>query len=371
MLLIQKLYIKDFFKIFLILGLGISLLFSIIGLIDKFDDFIPNNPSVFILLKYIFFHIPKYLTYIMPMAILLSSLFIFTQAMKKKEIVAIKNAGGKINSILSPFLIIGFIMSLCGFFLNEVVVPTLSKEIHSIKKHLTKKGSTIAFKEGTVFMKGKDGSVVRIAFYLDDKNLAKGVNIFKYDEDGIKEKIEAETAEWDGKLWRLKGVTVFTVSEGKAIFIDEMFSDTMESPKILQKEIGKTEEMTIFELLEYDKRLTEAGFKNIRLSVDISSRFSYPLINFFMIILGLSLSIGADNRLLQKFLPHKSEGRGLSSSGVISTGLGLIISLIYWIGYSFFLSLGYAGTFSPIIAPWIMPVLFAVCSVYLYKQIPQ
>lgn len=371
MLIIQKLYIKDFFKVFLILGFGISLLFSIISLIDKFDEFMPGSPSAFILLKYTSFHIPKFLTYIMPMAILLSSLFVFTQATKKREIVAIKTAGGKINSILSPFLIIGVIMSICGFFLSEIAVPTLSKEIHLIRKQLTKKGSAITFREGTVFMKGKDGSVARIALYLDDKDLAKGVSIFKYDGDGLREKIEAETAEWDGRLWKLKGVTVFDVSEGKAIFIDEMFSDAMESPKILQKEVWRAEEMTIVELLQYEKKLTEAGFKNIRLTVDISSRFSYSLINFFMIILGLSLSTGADNRLLQKILFLKPEGRRLSSSGVIATGLGLIISLIYWFGYSFFLSLGYAGTLNPTIAPWIMPVSFAICSVYLYRQIPQ
>lgn len=371
MLIVQKLYIREFLKVFFILGFGISMLFSIITLIDKFDDLMPGNPSAFILLKYTIFHIPKYLTYVMPMAVLLSSLLVFTQAMKKLEIVSIKSAGGKIKRILSPFLIIGFVLTLIGFFMSEVIVPTLSKEIQAIRKQLTKKDSRIAFREGTVFMKGRDGSVIRIALYLDDRDLFKGVSIFRYDEEGLKEKIEAETAEWDGKQWRLRNVNIFNVSEGRAINNDEMLSDSLESPKILQKELWKAEEMTIIELLQYQKRLNEAGFKNNKLTVDISSRFSYSLINFLMIVLGLSLSTGADNNLLQKLFRIKPDGRHLSGGGIIAIGLGLIISLIYWFGHSFFLSLGYAGTISPLISAWIVPIFFAICSVYLYRQIPQ
>jgi lipopolysaccharide export system permease protein len=371
MLIVQKLYIKDFLRVFLILGLGISLLFSIIGFIDRFDELMPGNPSVFQLFKYIAFHVPKYLSFVMPMAILLSALFIFTQAKNRMEIVAIKSAGGKINQIMSPFLIIGFLMSLIGFFLSEIVVPVFSKEIYSIKKQLSKKDSRIVFREGTVFMKGKEGAVVRIALYLDDRDLARGVSIYKYDGDGLKEKIQAEIAHWDGGQWRLKNVNIFNVSEGRSIHKEDILSDVIESPKILQKESWKAEEMTIIELLQYEKRLNEAGFKNNKLAVDIASRFSYPLINFFMIILGLSLSTGAEKGLLQKILHAKPEGKYLSSGGIIATGFGLIISVVYWVGYTFFLSLGYAGTISPEIAAWVMPIAYSICSVYLYRQIPQ
>lgn len=371
MLIVQKLYIRDFFRVFLILSLGISLVFSIIGLIDKIDDFWSGDPSFFMLFKYTLYSTPKYLIYLMPMAVLLSSLFVFSQAAKRREIVAIKTAGARMKRILAPFLIIGVLLSLFGFFLSEIIIPVLSKELHSIKNQLSKKGANIAFREGTVFMKGKDNSVVRIALYLEDRDISYGVSIYKYDEEGLKEKIDAELAEWDGKLWRLKNVNIFNVSEGRLIFVPEVTSDQIESPKILKKEIWKVEEMTIIELIQYQRRLNAAGFKNTKLTVDISSRFSYPLINFFMIVLGLSLSTGADNRLLQKLLHEKAKGKHISGSGVIATGLGLLVSIIYWFGHSFSLSLGYAGTINPEIAAWIMPTFFALCSVYLYRQIPE
>lgn len=371
MLIIQKLYIKDFFRVFLILSLGISIIFSIIGLIDKIDDFISEKTSFYMLFKYTLFNIPKYFNYLMPMAILLSSLFIFSQAVKRREIVIIKSAGARMKKILLPFLMLGVLLSLFSFFLSEIAIPFLSKESHEMKNQLTQKSSNIAFRQGTVFMKGKDGSVIRIVLYLEDRDISYGVSIYNYGDNGLLQKIDAELAEWDGNLWRLKNVNIFNVSEGKSTFLTELSSNQLESPKILKKEIWKAEEMTITELIQYQERLNASGFKNNKLSVDISSRFSYPLINFFMMVLGLSLATGADNRILQKILYATTIGKNISSTGLIAAGFGLIISLIYWFGHTFFLSLGYAATINPTISAWIMPLLFALGSIYLYKQVPE
>lgn len=372
-MIIQRLYIKEFLKVLVIIGIGISIVFSIIGLIDKIDDFMPHKPPFSLLLQYTFLSIPKYTHYLLPMAILLSSLFVFSQAIKRKEIVAIKAATGKMKSILAPFIAIGIILTLLGFLLGEVIVPVTSKKLHSVKNRIVKKDKGFTFKEGTLYMRGKDGSIVRISLYLPDRNISKGVSIFRFDEDGLKERIDADTAEWEGNIWKLKDVAIQDIQKGKTISIKEMTYPAIESPKIFQEDMWKVEEMTMLELLKYNQRLRESGFKNIKLVVDISSRLSYPLINLFMLMLGISLSVGSDfaeQQILQLFSSQKIK-EGTVGSGIIAAGLGLLISLIYWFGYSLFLSLGYAGTIPPIIAPWIVPTIFAWVSIYLYTQIPE
>ena len=367
------LYIKEFLKVLIILILGISGVFSIIGLIDKIDDFMPHKPPFGLILQYTFLSIPKYTHYLLPMATLLSSLFIFAQAINHKEIVAIKTATGKMKSILAPFIAIGVILTLFGFVLGEIIVPTTSKKLHAIKNKIIKKEKGVTFKEGTLYMKGNDGSIVRIFLYFPDKNISKGISIFKFDEKGLHERIDADTAKWEGNIWKLYNVTLYDMAKGKTTAIKETTYPAIESPKIFQQDMWKVEEMTMMELLKYQKRLSESGFKNIKLSVDISSRLSYPLINLFMILLGISLSIGGDfteQRVLQIFSSEKIK-EGAVGSGIIAAGLGLLISLIYWFGYTLFLSLGYAGTIPPFIAPWIVPLIFAGVSVYLYSQIPE
>lgn len=364
-MLIQRLYIKDFLKALFIIGLGISAVFSIIGLIEKIDYFMPHSPPFNLILQYVIVTVPRYIQYLLPMAILLSSLFVFSQAINRKEIVAIKAAGGKMRSIFMPFVGIGVALTLFAFVIGEVIAPAAAQRVHEIKNKITKKERDIAFKEGTIFMKGKDGSIVRMSLYLPDKNIAQGISIFKFDGEGLKERIDAETAKWADDIWKLKNVTLYDIINGKITTVQEIIYLSMKSPEILQKDIKKWEEMAILELIKYQHRLHEAGFKNTKLSVDISSRLSYPLVNLFMLLLGMSLSLGGNFGVKS---PHSAFSVG---SGIISAGLGLLISLTYWFGYTLFLSFGYAAVIPPIAAPLIIPLLFAIVSVYLYSQIPE
>ena len=367
MLIIQKLYIKEFLKTLIVLGLGIALVFSIIGFIDKLDDFMPHRPPAKLLLEYVLLTIPRYLHYLMAMATLLSSLFIFSQAIKRREIVIIKAASGRMKRVLFPFVIIGLVLTLVGFTLGELIVPATSKKIRIIKNRIIKKTKGVTFKEGTLYMRGKDGSIVRIALYLPDQNISKDVTIFKFDKDGLKERIDAETGAWEGSVWKLRKAVVHDAATGKATEVPEIVYPFIESPKIFQEDMWAVEEMTMPELIKYQDRLNDAGFKNNKLTVDISSRLSYPLINFFMLLLGISLSIGGEHQRLQKILHAKSQTHG----GIIAAGMGLFISLLYWFGYSLFLSLGYAGAIPPAIAPWIVPAVFSAITLYLYSQIPE
>ncbi|MBZ0157477.1 MAG: LptF/LptG family permease [Alphaproteobacteria bacterium] len=367
MLIVQKLYLKDFLRSLALLCIGISLVFSIIGLIDKVDDFMPHRPPAGLLLLYTVLTIPKYLQYLIAMATLLSSLFVFSQAIKRKEIVAIKAASGRMKSILMPFVSLGVLLTLTGFLLGEVVIPATSKKIREVKGRITKSKKGVTFKEGTLYMRARDGSIVRIGLYLPDLNLSKEVSIFKFDAEALKERINAETALWEGNSWKLRKVTVYDIAEGKTTSLPELVYPHIESPKIFQEDLWEVSEMNIVELVQYQNRLNEAGFKNVKLTVDISSRLSYPLINLFMLLLGISLSMGGEQQMFQKLLPQKSQTHG----GIIAAGLGLFISLVYWFGYSLFLSLGYAGAIPPFLAPWIIPFVFAGLSVYLYRQIPE
>ena len=56
---------------------------------------------------------------------------------------------------------------------------------------------------------------------------------------------------------------------------------------------------------------------------------------------------------------------------LLTAGLGLLISLIYWLGYTFSIMTGYAGIMPPVLAAWIIPVLFGTLAVYLFITTPE
>jgi lipopolysaccharide export system permease protein len=359
MLKLQKHYLKEFLKLLCLISTGLALIFSILELIDKIDDFMPNKPSFENLLLYAFFNFPKYFGYLLPAAVLICSLFIFSQASRNREFIAIKASGGRLKAIFYPFVTCGVLLSIFAFINGEVVVPDFLKRSAELKSTIKKQDSKITFEEGTLWLRGTDGSPVRIELYIPEKRLAKGISIFIIGKDYLKERIEAEEAKWletqgSKGIWELRNVIIYDIKSEKVNRVSEMKYPYLESPEFFSEGIKRPDEMGIAELYKYTERLKKSGFRNTKLIVDLNSKVSYPLINLFMILLGVSLSVSSK-----------------IGGGLFAAGLGLLISTIYWFTYTLLLSMGYAGVVPPVIAVWLIPVTFGIVSVYLFRRIPE
>ncbi|MBI4824618.1 MAG: LptF/LptG family permease [Nitrospirae bacterium] len=349
---ITRYYLKGFLKLFLIIGIGLSFILSILELLEKLDELIRHAVSASDIALYAFYGFPKYLSYLMPLSALLSSLFILGQASRRKEIVAVMASGGRLKKLLLPFIFVGVLLSLIGFGLSEFIVPASLKKAKDIKVSKAKTLQPL-FKEGTVWLRGEDGSIVRMNLYLPERELTKGISIFKIKEGSLKQRIEAEEAIYESGSWILKDVRVFDISDASTRRISSMRYPYLESPKSLMKEIKKPEEMAIVEHIRYVRKLNAAGIKNTKLTVDMNSKLSYPLINLFMLVIGISFSVR----------------RGLH--GLLSSAIGVLISLLYWFGFTMALSLGYAGILPAFVSAWSMPFIFSIASVYLFMTIPE
>jgi|GEM_PF-306430 len=374
--MLQRYYLKEFFLLFFIIALGLGFISSMIELVDKIEGFIQYNPPASKLLLYSLLNVPRYLLYLMPVAALLSSLFTFGQAGRRKETVAIKASGGSIKGLLVPFIYCGIFLALAAFLMSEFVAPNFSKKAHRLSDSITKREKILTVKEGTAWLRARD-CIVKIDLYLPDKGAIRGVTIMKIEGDMLTDRIEADSGEWgpvlesrgdDGRrylegpsssrpergVWYLRGVTDYNIKSGTVTKFGEIRSDVIDSPNIIGRGMQKPEEMNARELLSYTKRLRDAGIKNTRLLIDIHSRLSFPLINIIMLLVGVSLAT-----------------RGEIKSGLITTAMGIFISLLYWLGYTACLSMGYTGILSPVFSAWLVPVIFGGVALYLFVTIPE
>jgi lipopolysaccharide export system permease protein len=359
MKIIHRYFLREFLTIMSILTLGLALIFSLLDLIDKIDDFLPGKLTMFRLAEYILLTLPKYLYYLLPMALLICSLFVFSQASRNKEIIAFKAIGGRTKKLFYPFIIAGLLFSLFSFSIGEFIVPAFATQTLEFRKSFMKNADKVTFKEGTIWMRGTDGSPVRIELYVPKNNIAKGVSIFILGEGTLKKRMEAEEARWNRNreakgVWELKNVIIYDLEKGGVSRTVEMDYTNLESPDFFTKGMKKPEEMGIVDLYRYTAKLKAAGFRDEKLIVDMHSKISYPVANLFMMILGISLSV------------MSSIGGGL-----IAAGLGISISFIYWLGYTFMLSMGYTRILPPAVATWMMPVIFSIVAVYLFKNVPE
>jgi lipopolysaccharide export system permease protein len=356
MKLIQRHYLREFFKLFAILAVGLSLTFSLFGLIQRLDDFMPHSPPVLNLIKYALLRLPQYALSLMPVACLLCSLYTVSKAARSNEIVALMAAGGKVKKLLVPFILTGVLLSLLAFALGEFVVPPASRKVQAVKNEILGEPTLpTLFRKGVLWFRADDGSIVRVKHYLPEQNTYGNVSIFRIGEGGLMEIIEAREAAYitEGNTWKLSGIKKHHMDTGGSSEIDELYYPGLGSPEILKETARKPSEMGVADLYRYLQRLGEAGFKNLRLTVDMHSKVSYPLINLIMVLIGISFPVRRNIK------------------GFVATAIGLVISLVYWFGFSMSLSLGYAGILPPFAAAWLMPVVAGGVGVYLFNKIPE
>lgn len=355
-MLLSRHYIKEFLKLFGLIGAGLSLALSLFDLIDRLDGFMPHDPAMTDLIRFALLNLPKNFLYLMPVGALLSSLYTMGQASRAKETTAVMAAGGRLKRLLLPFIAAGAAMSLAGFVISEFVSPRCLKEATELKRSIMGQGATPSlFKQGAMWLRAKDGSIVNIKLYVEDRDSFQGMSVFRIDGGGLKEIIKAEEASYikATDTWVLKGVRKYDTQSAGIEEVAEMSYPDLGSPEVFREEARKPAEMGITELAGYIKRLREAGFRNARLEVEMNSKVSFPMVNLFMTALGVSLAAR----------------RGMK--GLAAAAVGLLISLFYYFGYTMMLSLGYSGILPPVAAVWAVPSAFGAVAAYLFAGIPE
>ncbi len=357
MTLLQRHYVREFLKLFIVLAAGLSATFSLFGLIQKLDDFMPNDPSLPMLVKYLLLKMPQYTLSLLPVACLLCSLYTVAHAAKAKEIVAVMAAGGRVKELLKPFIAMGVLLSLLAFAVGEFVMPPAVLKAQKLKNELSGVSITVPtlLKNGILWFRAKDGSIIRIEHSLPSGDAYGNVSIFRLEDGSLSQIIEAREALWlkDSRSWKLMNGRRYFIADGSSEPFEKYFYESLGSPELLQKTSQKPSEMGIADLYRYVERLREAGFKNLRLAVDLQSKVSYPLINLIMVLIGISFPVSR------------------KMGGFVATAIGLLISLAYWFGYSMSLSLGYAGILPPFAAAWLMPLVAGSAGIYLFRRIPE
>lgn len=356
MKILLRYFFKEFFKVYFIVLLGMTALMVIAEFFDNIDMFYSHHPPASVIFQYLVLVCPKYLLYAAPIASLLGILITIGRASKWRETLAIKASGGSLKRMCLAFIILGIVISLVSLFFGEVVVPAAASKAIWIKNtKILKRSRKISFRTKALWLKGLDGSLIRITNFVENEDRVIGTSIYTLSPTfGLEKRIEAEEAEWENGRWKLRKVRVFDFVNDTISKHDSLLTEAIEEPAIFREEMKKPEEMSFMELHRYYSRLEKAGFKNSKYLMRLYEKLSYPTVNFVMILFGLMLALNAR-----------------WGGGIRSAGLGIAISVLYWLLYSMSISLGNTGTVPPWFAPWISPLIFGITGSVMYLKMKE
>lgn len=335
--------ISKYFGIVLAFVVGIYLA---VDFFERVDDFIEAGIPFSKMTFFFALKIPFIVAQIIPICILMSVLIVFSLMARSNEIVALKSSGIRIYYLLKPVFIMGCILGVLLFILSDVIVPITMAKSNQIWFKDVRKESAIITKEKNIWLKG-NRSITHVKYFNPKNKTINGITFYKFDEHfRLIRRVDAEKGIFKDGQWLLSELMeqVLEPKKGKYnIWFHKNKTERLDLlPENLNKVAKKSEEMTFKELFTYIQKIETEGYDATIYKVDLYAKIAFPFICIIMCLVGT----------------------GLAAKGTVKEGMPVVISygigtaFIYWIFYSFCLSLGYGEMLPPGIAAWTANLAF-------------
>jgi lipopolysaccharide export LptBFGC system permease protein LptF len=106
--------------------------------------------------------------------------------------------------------------------------------------------------------------------------------------------------------------------------------------------------MTYGQLKDYVAQLRIGGYNVIPFTVALQRKIAFPFVTVIMTLLAVPFAV--------------TTGRRGALGGI---GIGIAISIVYWVILSVFGALGEGGVTTPTLAAWAPNILFGAAAVYM------
>jgi lipopolysaccharide export system permease protein len=368
MRLIDKYIVGKFIKTSLFALLSFAFIFILVDMVEKVDDFIDQDVSVYNIGKYYVYFLPRIFSLVVPVALLLSSLIVVGKMSSLNELTIVKCGGVSLYRIMAPFVIIGLLVSLGmtvfdGWGVPKINTLRIELEREYLKKNLIQGGRY------NMFFQDSDNRIVSLEYYDIGKSLAKRVSIQSFDKADptiMVRRSDAESMRWNeaSKSWTLiKGYTREFSSdttvpiirqESIAPFDSVLDARLLLRPSSIIKMQQKPEEMELGDFGDYIDRQRNAGSDIARLLVDYHGKIAFSFASLVVVFFAV---------------PFASVKR---RSGVsVQFGISILICFTYLVGQKLSQVFGYNGAMPPLLAAWLPNMIFFLAGLYVTVRVPK
>jgi lipopolysaccharide export system permease protein len=314
---------------------------------EKVDNFLEKGVPLDRALAYFTYKVPFIVAQVMPLGLLLGVTLTFGLMNKHNEVLALRAGGVGTGRLMRPILVLGALSSILLFFLSEAVVPPTMDRANRIWLGEVRQKAMLVSRQHDIWIKGMH-SIVFLRHYHGPSRTAYGLTVNRFDEHfNLVERLDAEAGYYSGGRWRLVGVMAQRRQSGAGVltvsFHDEMTETLDLAPDDLSRAAREGSEMSYGELRRHAERVATEGYDAGAYRVDLQAKLAFPVICLILAVVGAGIGL------------HRLAHGGLAL--VVTIGLGL--AFLYWVFFSFCLSLGYGEMLPPVVAAWAADLLFA------------
>ena len=360
---VTKSFLVTFFMAILVLT------FAMTGAnLIKVLDYISRGIPLSVFGKYMLYIIPRILTFTVPWAVMVSVVLVFGRMSADSEITAMRACGVSIMQIISPILLITFLMTaLCVYLQVEIGPPLLGKSRDMMKEEAAIRPMAL-FEPGNPFSytEGDSNIVISIDDRINDNEL-RGVLFCKTDKNGnIMQEINAVRGivQSDTELMVLKFTLYDCIITDHTGDSEEGVSRAFTQDFSFQYNYGKeantqnlsvrAKYMPVRELLGEIRRTKLDNKDTTQLEIELNKRIAFALSPIAFLLMGMPLAIRTNRR---------------------ETSVGLficvVLSAVYFFSIILFESLDKFSWMYPQYLLWIPNIIFQILGAVMTYKISQ
>ncbi len=346
-----------------IYGAALTVLLAFLGLfaffdfVNELDNIGKNGYQTWHALAYVAILIPSRTYELLPVGVLIGSLYALTTLARHSEITVMRASGLSTRRMLGMLCLVGLAPVALTYVFGEYIAPPAESAAQQWKLTSTNSAISQQLRSGLWV---KDGPrVVNVRTMLPDRSMER-VRVYTFDEGGALQSIaEAAHGVYVGSgekgkgYWHLTGVTRTDFFDDHTALgsPDEVIWESALTPEVLSVLMVQPERMSVSALLAYIEHLRENQQSANRYEIALWKKLIAPFVSLVMMILALPFA-----------MTHERSG-GVS----VKVFLGVMLGVAFYLLNGMFSSLGMINSWPPPIAAITPSLLFlTAAAVMLY-----
>lgn len=345
-LYIARRFLFAFLTMLIVLGM-IFVLLDMVESMRRFDAAVVGFGNI---LGLTLLNTPVWVYRILPLIVILATLWMFLSLSRSSEMVVTRAAGrSALNTLLSPVLTV-FIFGMLAVALGNPIAAATSKKYERIAAQYKGTGSSVlSISTGGVWLRQGDSdsqTVIRAGQSDLEGTSLTDVTFFSFAPNGLPTKrIEAATARLEPGQWVLTKAKVWDLADSDNPEVDaESFDQYEVTSNLTQDQIrdsfGKPSSISIWDMPAFIRQLETAGFSARAHRVWFHMELAMPVFLVAMVLIGAGFT-----------MRHTRFGR---------TGIMVLMALMMGFAAYFIRNfaqiLGENGQIPVLLAAWVPPL---------------
>jgi len=340
--------------------LSFTVIFITVNAFDHFSRWVDKDVTAMTFLRYYYFGLPYIVVLVMPVAVLICSLFLVSSMARSNELTAMRASGVSIPRIFFPLIVVGFLISVFTLGVGDFIMADANYRQSQVKRvEIDGRDPIDYFMRNDFAHRTLDGAIVEIGLFDGrNENISRGIVEWFDDSLRVVRRVDALRITYIDSVW-----TAINAEERLFSPSGEMsfqLHDTLPLPAIQDtpEDFGSRRksaaEMNIFELEQHIERVRAAGGNPTGDLVEFWLTLFFPFSSLIMVLVGAPLATS-----------NPRSGRSTS------IGIAVLLGFIFFSLARFGQTLGHKGALPPVAAALLPELVFVILGIWLFRRAGQ